>query len=219
MMIVPGSAFIPKAASGGAPSWANVILLLHLDADFTDEKSNTTTTYGDVYTTGQGAYADGAGGDRFSVNEWLDFLSDDFTFELFYKPEQTFGIIWIMPNTATLEYSGVGKLSFTRLKVGGGSSVFGSANGTFDGSISNWYHIAVTRSGDTYRLFLDGVKVHESDDSSVFRTGTPDEKSWFFALYDGSSDTPGFIDEVRITKGVARYTVDFTVPSAPFPNS
>jgi len=91
------------------------------------------------------------------------------------------------------------------------------------GTISpgQWYHVAGTRSGTTTRVFIDGTLV---------ATGTGDNNSYNFSKDDlrigrngwdgsGSQGFHGYIDEVRITKGAPRYTANFSVPPAPFPDS
>jgi len=72
-----------------------------------------------------------------------------------------------------------------------------------------WYHVAWTRSGTSCRLFVDGVQkgttasnAHNVTSSSL-RMG-----------YDGVDYFGGYIEDVRYTKGLARYTADFTPPAA-----
>lgn len=87
-------------------------------------------------------------------------------------------------------------------------------------SANTWYHLAVTRQADgTIMLFADGVvlttnagttaALHDSSDLlriGLINTTTPN-RYWM----------DGWIDELRITKGVARYTGSFTPPVAAFP--
>jgi hypothetical protein len=76
-----------------------------------------------------------------------------------------------------------------------------------------WSHIAVAREGNTIRLFIDGTQV--SDD--VATNGTASTQSLRIGLGTNSkSRFIGHIQDIRITKGVARYTERFTVPTAPF---
>jgi hypothetical protein len=65
--------------------------------------------------------------------------------------------------------------------------------------------------------FLNGVLVNtqtisitSKDAGTTFNIGTNNNTGNYFN---------GYIDEVRITKGIARYTSNFTVPSAPFLNN
>jgi hypothetical protein len=87
-------------------------------------------------------------------------------------------------------------------------------------SSSVWYHVAVTRSGSTFRLFVNGVQ-----EATYSNAGTIDSGSTaYIALGDtptatASEEFNGYIDDLRITKGVARYTANFTPPTAAFPNS
>ena len=88
-------------------------------------------------------------------------------------------------------------------------------------AFNQWYHIALTRQGQTLRGFVDGLQ---------FATQTIDESNIFnlslgFAMGIGGNSwdeqlsyTSDYIDELRITKGVARYTSNFTPPTEPFPN-
>ena len=99
----------------------------------------------------------------------------------------------------------------------------GTANGSwflnFGASISissnTWTHIAVTRSGTTNRAFINGVQLGSN---------ITDSTSWSFTnntLQIGATTSVvslnGYIDDLRITKGVARYTSTFTPATSAFP--
>ena len=82
--------------------------------------------------------------------------------------------------------------------------------------LSTWYHIAITRSGNTFRTFNNGVVV-ETWTNSLGLMNNSDIVS-VGATKTGSNGMNGYIDDLRITKGVARYTANFTPPTAPFPD-
>lgn len=74
-------------------------------------------------------------------------------------------------------------------------------------SIGAWHHIAVTRASGTLRLFLDGVVVASSSASNNFvDTG----------LVRVGANLNGYIDELRVVKGIAKWTADFTPPTVPY---
>lgn len=78
----------------------------------------------------------------------------------------------------------------------------------------NWYHIAITRVGVSLKVFVDGLQMGGNS------TGPANITNMAAALNIGrieSSNTwylNGYLDDLRITKGVARYTADFTPPGA-----
>ena len=83
-------------------------------------------------------------------------------------------------------------------------------------TVNQWNFIAVTRSGSNLRVFLDGVEVLLLTNSVNFSRGgaiigTITETAGAFSLN-------GYVDDVRVTKGTARYTSNFTPPTAQFPN-
>jgi hypothetical protein len=80
---------------------------------------------------------------------------------------------------------------------------------------TTWTHIAVTRSGTTYRAFINGTIVS----GFTFTNSGSHANLSAQALYiggrtDGNSVLNGYLDDVRITKGYARYTSSFTAPTA-----
>ena len=81
-------------------------------------------------------------------------------------------------------------------------------------SLDTWYHIALTRSGNIFRLFLDGTQEDSATDSNAMTSSTGSVQSGI-RLGAINLDNPvnGYIDDVRITKGVARYTSNFTAPT------
>jgi hypothetical protein len=88
----------------------------------------------------------------------------------------------------------------------------GSSFGT--PSINTWYHIALTRSGSSIRLFRDGVVITTVTNSSTLMNSTS-------ALGIGGSPSAGsnpfngYISNLRIVKGTAVYTSAFTPSTTP----
>ena len=79
-------------------------------------------------------------------------------------------------------------------------------------SSNQWYHWAYTRdTSGNQRVFLDGTQT-----GSTYTTARnyTDDKLWIGAKYDGSEYFTGYQSDIRITKGLARYTANFTPPTA-----
>ena len=79
-------------------------------------------------------------------------------------------------------------------------------------SLNTWHHVAVTRSGTTLRGFVDGVKIAEVTNSTNYNQSN-------FGIGDHPSPTEplnGWIDEFRVSKGIARWTADFTPESSAY---
>ena len=78
--------------------------------------------------------------------------------------------------------------------------------------VDQWQHIAITRQGTSLKLFYNGTQF----DSGTNSTDLNQTTYVLFARYtDGSYlDYAGYIQDFRITKGLARYTANFTPPTA-----
>lgn len=96
-----------------------------------------------------------------------------------------------------------------------------AGTGLFTGSttlsVDTWYHVALTREGTRFKIWLDGNLDATSGVLTQSLTSTQ-------IPYIGTNSSNiaagivGYIDEFRITMGIARYTANFTPPTAPFPN-
>lgn len=215
----------------GDPHWDKVVALLHFDGDLTDQKGNAWTGTGTIVPDGRfnSGVNTSAAHIQTPTASWNDLSSGqgDFTVEMFIK--QT------APNIASalIAHLFSGNFPFTIAfgKVGtitaSNQLYFGHYNGTWIGANSTWepvsgqwHHIAASRQGATYKLFADGVLIASftntaaaAANGSVLYVG----RRWDNPPF-GSALFQGVIDEFRITKGVARYTENFTPPTEPFPN-
>jgi hypothetical protein len=122
--------------------------------------------------------------------------------------------------------SGAGKYAWV-IQVNSSNLIFYTGNNgtlgtqyTFSWSAgtSTWYHVAVTRSGSNLRAFVDGTQIGSTQSNSDSLTAS----GAFCCIgenLDGggqSAFVTGYIDDLRITKRVARYTANFTAPTAAF---
>jgi len=80
-----------------------------------------------------------------------------------------------------------------------------------------WYHVAISRSSGTSRIFVDGTQEASASDTRTYAVGNANiaiGAEISTSLYSVN----GYIDDFRITYGYARYTANFTPPTAAFPN-
>jgi len=94
--------------------------------------------------------------------------------------------------------------------------------GSIQLSANQWYHIAVCRSSGTTKLFVNGTQSGSSysDSNSYVSPAYVNVGQYMTSdgTFYGSEWLDGYIDDLRITKGMARYTANFTPPTAAFPN-
>ena len=82
--------------------------------------------------------------------------------------------------------------------------------------VNSWTHVAFTRQGSTNRLFVNGTLVATATASDNFTNTTSIIGGGRYGSNSVSAYFTGYIDDLRITKGVARYTANFTAPTAAF---
>lgn len=219
-------------------NYSSVSLLLHMNGTngsttFTDNSANafTVTPNGNTQiSTAQSKFGGASGlfdgnGDYLTVpiSSGLQFASSNFTIETWirlssYPSGGSLGTIF--SSFVDGNNTGIRFLIFDS----GRFQLASGATGSITSGVSNilvlnqWMHVAASVSGSTARVFLDGVKVGESTNwsctnstESVAYVGTTNGSAWF---------VNGYMDDLRITKGVARYTVlNFTAPVYPYPDA
>lgn len=213
------------------PHWAKVSLLMHFEepdesTTFIDHgpKKKSMTAAGTAKTDNGAAkfgsasllIAESGGIFGGADDPDFNFSAGDFTWESFYRP--------------------------TALPTGGDfDALFSRCNNTSDGpwlflfngnayfrnhltelvtpaahgmSAGVWYHIAAERYGSAFNVYRDGSSIASGSGASV----TEPAGTAFHVGCTSSALHPsdGRFDEVRITKGVARYKGAFTAPTAPF---
>jgi hypothetical protein len=214
--------------------WNNVSLLLPFDGSIEDVSDNalSITVNGEATVSateskwgGSSMYFDGVD-DRLSIsnNSLFDFGTGDFTVELWVMPTSLSSDARIVSKSPYRSYSGW----MLRLDAGGsfewrnsdGSSTESDSWFEQISSVSlssdTWYHLAVARSSGQQSMFVDGVLTALADNTDNIVSSTD------FTIGAANTDDAyfkGYLDDLRITKGIARYTADFNPPTRAFPTS
>lgn len=206
----------------GDASFASVSVLLHMDGATTTTDSSPSPK---TVTLNPGAVLSSAGA-KFgtkglqplsggaSVASHADFaLPGDFTFECWFY------VVSFSPSLASLFNIGsYASGALFRVQASVIELYINGANNNVSASIATgtWHHIAWSRQSGIVSVFLDGVLVGSFTSSGSIPAG---DLLVGVSQHNASEYLNGYIDELRLTKGVARYTSAFTPPSAPFPNT
>ncbi|MBI3317276.1 MAG: LamG domain-containing protein [Candidatus Omnitrophica bacterium] len=80
-----------------------------------------------------------------------------------------------------------------------------------------WYHVAFVRNGNNFLAFVGGAQIGstQTDSSAVDNFAS----SLSIGEMGGANYVNGWLDELRISKGIARWTSGFTVPSSEYTGS
>lgn len=223
----------------GDSNYNSVSLLLHCDGTngsttFTDSGPGARTvsrTGTPTITTAQskwgGASADIAGSGNYltsaSGSQW-DFGTGAFCIELWVRSTSTTSFQTVASSNTWssgdgdwalyTRHGGFQKVTFTYKQDINFVTIDSSTINVHDGS---WHHVAVTRSGSTIRIFVDGAQLGSATYSG--QIGRSDKTLTLGAHPGDSRSFTGNLDDIRITKGVARYTAAFTAPTEAFPDS
>jgi len=151
----------------------------------------------------------------FTLECWAYFNVVNAEMTLINKGWQTSGSVYA---SYLIWMTSAGSLQFNASSAG---SSWDIANGKVIGAMTatTWTHIAVTRSGTTFRAFVNGVITSAftfTSASSLANIAT--QTLYIGGVSNGGSSMNGYLDDVRITKGYARYVANFT-PPGPLPTS
>jgi len=205
------------------PYFANVVALLHMDGSnggttFTDVKGHTwtptavtTSTASKKFGTASAAF----GGSATLTSTHADYVmgTGDMTFEFFMN------LASITTTQVIAAPGNYGAGSGFELYVSGGVLYLYSGGAIADTSgfstlaAGTWQHIALVRASSVPKLFVDGAL----QSAGVTWTNTLSDNIVSLALTGWALS--GNIDELRITKGVARYSSNFTPATAAFPDA
>ena len=202
------------------------------------DRGNTVTFGGDAeISTAQSKF----GGSSLSLDgngDYVDLpqatnqlVSEDFTIEFWFRinsgaGSETIGLFGTYYTTP----SGKGMLMATSATYNqvyfqwhygaSGWAYLNQTQGRTALSNNTWYHVAVTRSGSTWRLFLNGTQEDSVTQSSyITDSGSTTRLGNYGPSATASDGLNGYIEDFRITRGVARYTSNFTAPTSAHPTS
>lgn len=215
------------------PHYASTSLLLHLDgADgstaIVDSSASpkTVTAHGDAaITTAQGKFGGSSlsmGGDGYltlPADEDYAFGVGAFTVEMWVRTTASKGqLIEVAFDDAAPWW----QVTFYQgcLQWADYENTNNLLEGTALINDGQWHHIAVVRRANTLSFYVDGAldteDVFYSGDDANFSALADLRVGQYTAWANTAMNFSGQIDELRITKGVARYTAEFTPPTEPF---
>jgi len=219
---------VPNLSIGGNDAFTK--LLLHCDGTnasttFTDSSSaaHTMTANGNAQVStaqskfggasllcdGSGDYVSspnstdwnlgGAGAGDFTIDFWIRFNS----------VAAAYGLV------ATGNFGGTGWTFYFVNTSGGQLRLYNGSESVIAWAASTniWYHVALVRSSSTITCYIGGTSIGTftdldmNNDSGALRVGDGG---------DSGSSFNGWMDEVRISKGIARWTANFAPPSGAY---
>jgi len=237
-LITIGSYLAYAASTSSCYDLDDTSLMMHMDgADsaqiFTDETGKTVSVTGSVQTDTATPKFGSAAAEDFVASEYLSLAdsaawamgTSDFTIELWMMFPQALNvggsnyllcqadsdhqlIFAFNPSSST-----AGLLYFA-IYIKPNDYLYNTFPTSINVTVGVWTHVAIVRSGTSFMMFHDGILIKTVTLSAAMPDGTGILKIGEY-LNNGYPMT-GQIDELRITKGVAIWTGNFTPPAAPY---
>ena len=223
------SAVLTELTPASGTLASGTVFLTHVEGSdsstsFTDESSSshTITATADaqistaqyrfgassVYFDGTGDYLD------VSYNSDFEFGTGDFTIDFWIYQTASFG--------AGKDLMSSNRLAGTSWLIHASSAMNFYHNGaaifapSFSEVLNTWQHWAIVRSGDNMYFFINGVQIGATGTGHSARSING---STYLRIGGDSLSMTGYMDEIRISKGVARWTSNFILPTGSYGSS
>lgn len=217
-------------AGGGDPHFSKVVALLRFDG--ANGSTAITDVTGKIWTASGGAVLDTSSkkfgtaslalnGGKVTSNAYADlsFGLGDFTIEGWKRLKSTTPAWSCIFDNRSAANTGIGiydrnASGSTFITVASNSAVMGATTIGIPDTLE-FYHWLVCRRGTTLYAGVNGTVQAIATDS---RNYAPAPVTILGLSYSNSQPQDGYHDEFRMTKGVARYTTNYTPPVGPFPD-
>lgn len=219
------------------PYWNNVVYLAGYENNLTDEKGLISPTINGSISYSSSVKKFGS----YSLNKpsgshWLNLAGANNTPFAFGTGDFTIEYWIYFYGNASGNFGGFCVNAQANGNPGGTWTVYNDNNtgqynvGFYDGSnqgygvfsyhstraqTNTWHHFCVSRSGNNIYVGLNGIV--ELKATNYGKNVTTGGGSFLGKNYYTEAGYPAYHDEVRITKGVARYTSNYTIPTTIFP--
>jgi hypothetical protein len=221
------SAFTPPTAPLTAIT--NTSLLLNFTNagvyDATSKNDLETVGNAQISTTqskwgGSSMYFDGTGDYVTSYNANALFrIGNIYTIELWFYTTTiaagSAGLICLAIGASTNSGINIYRSGSEIICNDGATGGTGPSSGSSAITTNTWTHLAVVSDGTTTKMYIDGVL------KGTYSGTTASSAALTYVTVGANGDKSavlnGYIQDVRITKGIARYTANFTPPTAAFP--
>jgi hypothetical protein len=168
---------------------------------------------------GTASFSFGGGGNNASLqsvgNTFPGMGTSDFTIEMWFY--STVNGEYFLYDPRPYLVNGV----YTTIHVTSGNkisllvSAVSRITGTTTITLNTWHHVALSRSAGVTRMFLNGVQEGANyTDANNYLTGNALLGNTTAVVY---GVWQGYLDDIRITQGLGRYTANFTAPTAAHP--
>lgn len=218
-------AFTPPTANLTAISGTSLLTNFTNAAIFDNSMKNDLETVGNAQIStsvkkfGTGSMAFDGTGDWLQLpsTSELSFGTGNFTIEMWMYAQNLASIPMLFHKGSSGSNGWFCQTSASTLYFG---QLDSARYSTWSVSLSNntWYHIALTRVGSTLNVFINGVSQTAQTVSGADTSNDNTSPALIGVIAGGTYALQGYLDDYRITKGVARYTANFTPPTAAFPN-
>lgn len=201
-------------------------LLLHMDdTGLTDEMSNPITLHGDAVRSntrskfgGYSGYFDGTG-DHLTLPYTADFIlgNNDWTLDAWFNSNSFAGQQGIVSKdtwgTSFDWCIAITNTTTITLATNKGTQTLIVTVPTMSTDV--WYHVAIVRYSGTNTIYLNGID-YGSNAMSITNISQTQITVGCLSWNNPNDFFNGYIDELRISKGIARWIENFTPPIGPY---
>ena len=145
--------------------------------------------------------------------------TEDFTIEMWFNPDSFSNYEYLYSQSYAIQVyiNDSGYIAFATNDEDNTSTYTTNVVDNVALSTGTWYHMAFVRNGSSHKLYINGTEyLSATSSASIAKTRAAGIGCLYYSAGSSNYWFNGYIQDVRVTKGLARYTANFTAPTAEF---